>query len=177
MALASGTAIGWAAVNVPVESLTLGDWIRSLSWLAVASLSPLLGAVALARTAPLPSFQSVLGRQRPRDPVALLLGALLIALTLLAVQAALGFVFNPRYRDFPFAPLTAAAAPFLLVAVLQGGAQGVRPAAESLAGATLALSAVYIVLNETLANWQAVWFCAGLFALALTLWRARDAPG
>jgi exo-beta-1,3-glucanase (GH17 family) len=177
MALTSGTAIGWAAANVPVESLTLGDWIRSLSWLVVATLLPLLSAVALAKAVPLPSFQRMLGRQRPRDPVALLLGALLIALTLLAVQAALGFVFNPRYRDFPFAPLTAAAVPFLLLAVLQGGSQGVRPAAESVAAATLALSSVYIVLNETFANWQAIWFCAGLIALALTLWRARDVPG
>ena len=31
----------------------------------------------------------------------------------LAVQAALGLVFDPRYRDFPFAPLTGAAVPLL----------------------------------------------------------------
>ncbi len=177
IAFASGTVIGWAAANVPVESLTIGDWIRSLSWVAVALLSPILGAVALAKKAPLPSFQRMLGRERPRDPVMLLLGVLLIALTVLAVQAALGFVFNPRYRDFPFTPLTAAAVPFLLLTVLQARAQGARPAAESVAAAALVLSAVYIVFNETLANWQAVWFCAGLLALALTLWRARDAPG
>lgn len=177
IALASGTAIGWAIANVPVESLALGDWIRSLSWAAVALLAPILSAVALAKAVPLPSFQHILGRQRPRDPVVLLLGALLIALTVLAVQGALGFVFNPRYRDFPFAPLTAAAVPFLLLAVLQGGDRGIRPAAESVAAATLVLSAIYIVFNETPANWQAVWFCAGLAALALTLWRVRGAPG
>jgi exo-beta-1,3-glucanase (GH17 family) len=62
MALASGTAIGWAAANVPVESLTLGDWIRSLSWLVVAALSPLLCAVALTKAVRLPSFQRMLGR-------------------------------------------------------------------------------------------------------------------
>ena len=33
----------------------------------------------------------------------------------------------------------------------------------------LALCAVYIVLNETFANWQALWFCAGLLALAVSL--------
>jgi hypothetical protein len=43
--------------------------------------------------------------------------------------------------------------------------------------ATLAGAAVYIVLNEGLANWQALWFAAGLIALSLTLARARDAPG
>jgi hypothetical protein len=42
--------------------------------------------------------------------------------------------------------------------------------------AVLALSALYIVLNETVANWQALWFCAGLGALVLTLGLARDAP-
>jgi hypothetical protein len=38
--------------------------------------------------------------------------------------------------------------------------------------ATLMLSAIYIVLNEGVANWQACWFGAGLSALAVTLVRA-----
>ena len=46
---------------------------------------------------------------RPRRSLALLLGAALIVLAVLSVQAALGLVFDPRYRDFPFAPLTGAA--------------------------------------------------------------------
>jgi hypothetical protein len=42
----------------------------------------------------------------------------------------------------------------------------------------LGLSAIYIVVNESLANWQALWFCAGLVALGVTtLGQARDAPG
>jgi hypothetical protein len=36
---------------------------------------------------------------------------------------------------------------------------------------------VYIVFNESFANWQSLWFCGALIALALTLARARDAPG
>ena len=61
-----------------------------------------------------PAFASVLGPRpdRVRDPLALALGLLLIALTVLAVQSALALSFDPRYRDFPFAPLTAAAVPF-----------------------------------------------------------------
>jgi hypothetical protein len=51
------------------------------------------------------------------------------------------------------------------------------PAAEKTMAVTLALSAVYIVGNESVANWQALWFSAGLLALALTLVQARDAPG
>jgi hypothetical protein len=41
----------------------------------------------------------------------------------------------------------------------------------------LALSAGYIVFNEGFANWQSVWFCAGLIGLAVMLARARVAPG
>jgi hypothetical protein len=48
--------------------------------------------------------------------------------------------------------------------------------AESAAAALLVLCAGYTFFNETFANWQAVWFCAGLIALAVSLARARDAP-
>ena len=32
--------IGWTIENVPLESLTLGDWLRSLAWAAVALMAP-----------------------------------------------------------------------------------------------------------------------------------------
>jgi hypothetical protein len=35
---------------------------------------------------------------------------------------------------------------------------------------------VYIAINETVANWQALWLCAGFAGLAVNLSRARDAP-
>jgi glucan 1,3-beta-glucosidase len=54
---------------------------------------------------------------------------------------------------------------------------GFRPAAETLAAAVLAVCAVYIAINETFANWQALWLCAGLIGLAITLTRTRAAPG
>jgi hypothetical protein len=121
----------------------------------------------------------LLGRspQRPQDLLVLTLGILLIALSVLSVQGALGLVFDPRYRDFPFAPLIGAAAPFLLL----GGASRPNrwlkaPAAETVAAATLAAAAVYIVLNEGLANWQASWFSAGVLAVALILVQERVAP-
>src|SRR5215831_11131375 len=108
-AVVSGPLIGWTVANVPLESLTVGDWLRSLAWAGVALTAPVVGAAALASGASAPSFAQILGRaaQRPRDVVALSLGILLIALAVLSVQAALGLVFDPRYRDFPFAPLTA----------------------------------------------------------------------
>src|SRR6201988_3670114 len=36
IALVSGTLIGWTVENVPLESLTVGDWLRSLAWAAPA---------------------------------------------------------------------------------------------------------------------------------------------
>ncbi len=183
VAIVSGTLIGWTIENVPLQSLTLGDWLRSLAWAAVALISPIMAAAALASGASPPSFARILGRraQRPHVGVALWLGILLIALAVLSVQAALGLVFDPRYRDFLFAPLTGAVVPFLLLAKRKLFPTWWRPmsapAAETAMAATLAASAGYIIANESLANWQAMWFAAALLALAFTLLQARDAPG
>jgi glucan 1,3-beta-glucosidase len=190
-AAVAGALIGWTAEKVPIESLTVGDWTRSLAWAAVAVLAPVVGAAALASQTGVPRFAQVLGRRPDRvsNALALALGALLVVLTVLAVEAALGLVFDPRYRDFPFPALTGALVPFLVMTmspVMKRSSdiktfwprlRGLRPGAETVAAATLALSAVYILINETLANWQAAWFCAALLGLALILLPARDAPG
>jgi exo-beta-1,3-glucanase (GH17 family) len=180
IAIVSGMLIGWTVENVPLESLTAGDWLRSLAWAAVAMLAPVAVASAMAAGKRAPSFARILGRrtERVRDGVELLLGSLLIVLAVLSAQAAFGLVFDPRYRDFPFAPLTGAVVPFLLLAFsttwrLRPNA----PAAETAMAVPLALSALYIAFNESFANWQALWLCAGLIALTCTLLRARDAPG
>ena len=98
-------------------------------------------------------------------------------LVVLAVQAALGLVFNPRYRDFPFTALTGAAVPFVVLMTALADARRTfartpkpwrRPRWRS--------CAIYIALSETFANWQALWFCAGLMALALSLLPGRAAP-
>jgi exo-beta-1,3-glucanase (GH17 family) len=206
MAFVSGTLIGWTLENIPIESLSVGTWVRSLAWAAVALMAPVAGAAAVTSGMTMPSFASILGRkaQRPRQPLALVLGALLIALAVLAMQAALGLDFDPRYRDFPFAPLSGGAFPLLVVSVLRhchlvtghsrkvatqfvsseteipppAALSGRYATAEVATAAMLGLSAIYIVFNETLANWQALWFCAGLIALAVTLLRrVPDAPG
>jgi phage tail protein X len=46
-----------------------------------------------------------------------------------------------------------------------------------MAAAVLAGSALFIALNEGLANWQAMLFAALLLVLALTCLRAKAAPG
>jgi glucan 1,3-beta-glucosidase len=99
-----------------------------------------------------------------------------MALTVLAVHSALTLSFDPRYRDFPFTALTAAAVPFLLLSFTRRPA-GLRARAETVAGGVLALCAIFIVWNETLANWQALWFAGALALLAFNLLRVRDAPG
>jgi glucan 1,3-beta-glucosidase len=142
---------------------------------AVAIAGPLAGAAALAAGNATPSFAAVMGRGWRGDALMRVLGLVFVAVSVIAAQSALGFVFNPRYRDFPFAPLTAAALPFL--ALMLNRPDGAGQIAERATAAVLALSAVYIVLNEGFANWQAVWFCAALAALAFTLFRARGAPG
>jgi exo-beta-1,3-glucanase (GH17 family) len=176
-ATGAGILIGWAIANVPLESLGVGGWLRSLSLAGLAVAIPPAGAAALARGIPLPSFAGVLAERWRRDRLRPALGTLLILLTVLAIVVALGLVFDPRYRDFPFAPLTAAAMPFLVLAVLTAAPAGRRGTAELAVAALLGVSAVYILFNEGVANWQAMWFCAALAGLVVILLRVRDAPG
>ena len=89
---------------------------------------------------------------------------------------ALGLVFDPRYKDFPFAPLTAAVVPFLLHTRDDAAADRRSAGAAGMCRRRLlALSVPYIVLNESFANWQSLWLCAALLALAVSLARVRDA--
>ena len=178
IAFAGGSTIGWAVANVPLESLMVGDWIRAIGWTAVALVAPVAAAVAVVEGRTPPTVDRMLGRAplRPRDLLALVLGTVVIALTVLTVQAALGLVFDPRYRDFPFAPLTAAAVPLVFVVAWEAKLRAIRPGAETAIAITLIACAIYIVINESFANWQSLWFCAGVLAFALTLLQARAAP-
>jgi exo-beta-1,3-glucanase (GH17 family) len=176
MALVSGSLIGWTVENVAQESLALGGWLRSLAWASVALLLPILAAGALGSGKNVPTFAQIIARRAapPCEGLELAIGILLIALALLAVPAALGLVFDPRYRDFSFAPLTGAVMPLLFLAKWR--LRPKAPAAELVMAAILGISAIYIILNEGFANWQACWFAAGLSALAFILLRAPAAP-
>jgi exo-beta-1,3-glucanase (GH17 family) len=178
LAFLPAVLFGWTLETVPVESFSAGSWLRSVAFAVVAAAAPIVCAAACACGRPAPAFAVFVGRSgRRRDGLDWALGATSIALMLLAVEAALGLVFDPRYRDIPFAPLTGATVPFLALLFLVPRPSGARPAAETMAATALALSAGYTVVNESFANWQSVWFCAGLLALAFTLIMARDAPG
>lgn len=176
-ATVAGIFAGLAIERMPVESLGAGGWIRSYALLLLALIAPLAASAALMREAvALPSFAAVLRSLRPHinDRLVVALGLLLVALTVLTLQVALGLVFDPRYKDFPYAPLSAAIVPFLLLSLIRGG-KGKRGAAETVAATTLILSAIYVVFNESFANWQSLWFCALIVALAFILFRSKDA--
>ena len=160
-----------------MESFSFGSWLRSLAFAATAAAAPIVCAVACAVGRAPPRFAALLGRSgERRDGIDWALGGTLVALMLVSVEGALGLVFDPRYRDIPFAPLTAAAVPFLVLLASTPRPTGSRAIAETVAAAVLALSAAYIVLNERFSNWQSVWFCAGLIGLAFILERTRGAP-
>jgi glucan 1,3-beta-glucosidase len=103
------------------------------------------------------------------------LGFIFILTTLVACETALGLVFDPRYRDFTFAPLTMAVLPYvLLVSLNRSRISRSRPVAETVFAGLLAMSATYIVFNEGHENWQSLWTCAAYLTLAVTLWLARS---
>jgi glucan 1,3-beta-glucosidase len=171
-----GVLIGWTIENVVIASLGIGGWLRSIALALIAATAPVAAAAGLVLNRPLPSFAEIIGPKavRSRDPLVCLMGALLIALSALAVQSALSLVFDPRYRDFPFTSLTGAAVPFVLLGLVAPRV-GSRPLAESAAAATLMLCAIVVVWNETIANWQALWFGLSLLLVAVSLVRARVA--
>jgi exo-beta-1,3-glucanase (GH17 family) len=173
-ATGAGILLGIAADKMYYESYGFGGWLQWGALLAAGIASPLLGANALMSGRGLPTFLDLLG---PRDGkrrtfLTVLLGLTLVVTTLIAAQTALGFVFDPRYRDFPFASLTMAVVPFAIL-MLNRPQKGVRPIAEAVFAGLLTISAVYTLLNEGRDNWQAVWTCTIYFLLAVTLWRAR----
>ena len=62
---------------------------------------------------------------------------------MIGTETALGFVFDPRYRDFPFASLTMAVVPFPLM-LLNRPKEGVRPIAEAVFAGVFTACALYI---------------------------------
>jgi exo-beta-1,3-glucanase (GH17 family) len=174
-ATAAGILLGVATDKMFYESYGFGGWLRWGALLAAAVASPLLGANALMSGRALPTFLELLGPRdaRTKSALSMMLGAVLVVTTLIGAETALGFVFDPRYRDFPFAALTMAVVPFSSLMLLNRPQEGVRPIAEAVFAGVLAAGAFYTVFNEGPNNWQSLWTCAIYFLLAITLWRAR----
>ncbi|WP_249140622.1 MULTISPECIES: beta-(1-6) glucans synthase [Bradyrhizobium] len=173
-ATAGGILLGVAFDKMYYESYGWGGWLQWGALLAAGILSPIFCSQALVSGRGLPTFLELLG---PRDgrkwsKLSVALGLTLAVTAVIASETALGFVFDPRYRDFPFASLTMAVVPFAMLLVNRPQS-GVRPIAEAIFAGLLALSAIYVLLNEGRENWQSLWTCTIYLVLAFTLWRAR----
>ena len=180
-ATAGGILLGVATDKMLYESYGFGGWLGWGALLAAGIVSPLLCANALMAGRGLPTFLELIGPRelRTRSVLSVLLGVTLLVTTLIAAETALGFVFDPRYKDFPFAALTMAVVPFACLAALNRPQAGARPVAEAVFAGLLTVAALYTGFNEGPDNWQSLWTCATYFLLAITLWQARGAqiPG
>ncbi len=174
-ATTAGILLGVAADKMFYESYGFGGWLGWGALLTAAIASPMLCAHAAMSGRSLPTFLELLGPrdERARSALTMILGLALVVTTLIGSETALGFAFDPRYRDFPFAALTMAVVPFSTLMLLNRPQEGVRPIAEAVFAGLLAGAALYTVFNEGSDNWQSLWTCAVYFLFAVTLWRAR----
>jgi hypothetical protein len=122
-----------------------------------------------------PTFLELLGPKdyRTSSVLAIMHGWILIVTIVIGTETALGFMFDPREKDFPFAALTMAAVPFAAMTQLNGPKKGIRPMAEAIFAGVFLVAAIYAALSEGPDNWQSLWTCAAYILLAVTLWRAR----
>jgi exo-beta-1,3-glucanase (GH17 family) len=176
-ATAAGILLGLAGDKMLYESYGFGGWLQWGLLLAAGVAAPLLSANALMSGRALPTFLELIGPRegRTRSVLTMALGLTLILTTVIAAETALGFAFDPRYRDFPFAALTMAVLPFSALMLLNRPQSGTRPIAEAAFAGLLVAAALYTVVNEGPENWQSLWTCALYFLLGVTLWQARAA--
>jgi exo-beta-1,3-glucanase (GH17 family) len=176
-ATSAGILLGVAVDKMLYESYGIGGWLCWGALLAAGITAPMLSAHAVMSGRSLPTFLELLGPRPSRtgSVMTALLGIALLVATLIGTETALGFVFDPRYRDFPFAALTMAAVPFATLMLVNRPQKGVRPVAEAVFAALLAGSALYIGFNEGPDNWQSLWTCAIYLTFGVTLWQARAA--
>jgi glucan 1,3-beta-glucosidase len=178
VATTAGCLLGIAADKMFYESYGVGGWLQWGALLAAGVVASVLGANAQVSGRSLPAFLDMFGpRGAPAEGSRLALsmwclGLSLAVTALIACETALGFVFDPRYHDFPYASLTMAVVPFACL-LLNRPQAGPRPIAESVFAGLLSISALYVGFNEGRDNWQSLWTCAGYLLLAFTLWRAR----
>jgi len=175
-ATTGGVVLGVSAEQLLYESYGVGDpLMRGL--LLVAGLTALLmssNAVMSGRA--LPTFMELMHQHERRTlsfPT-MVLGLALAVTTLIAVENALAFVFDPRWRDFQFAGLAMAAVPFWALALLNRPNSGARPLAETVFATLLAAATIYVTFNEGFNNWQSLWTSMVYVLLIATLWQARS---
>jgi exo-beta-1,3-glucanase (GH17 family) len=176
-ATAAGCLLGVAGDKLFYEGYGFGGWLKWGLLLAAGMAAPLLSANALMSGRALPTFLELIGPRegRTRSVLTMALGLALIVTTVIAAETALGFTFDPRYRDFPYAALTMAVLPFWMLMLLNRPQSGTRPIAEAAFAGLLVGAALFTAVNEGPDNWQSLWTCALYFLLGVTLWQARGA--
>ena len=174
-ATTAGILFGVAAQKMFYESYGAGSWLVSGALLGAATASPVFGANALMSGRAPPTFLELLGPKdyRTLSGLATMHGLAWLVTIVIGTETAFGLVFDPRYKDFPFAALTMAAVPFAAMTLLDRPTKGIRPMAESIFAGVFLVAAIYTGLNEGPDNWQSLWTCAAYMLLAVTLWRAR----
>lgn len=177
IALGAGLVFGWAVLGLPMEPPEPGDRLRSAGMIVLSLLVPMAAAGAVARSAPLGSLAIALNAplRRGLDAWTILLAILFAATLVAAIHVALGLVFDPRYKDFQLALLCGPVVALAVVALVKEPAKPLPSVAEWVAAFVLVGSAVFVVFNEGIANWQALWFGGLLLVLALTAYQATPA--
>ena len=176
-ATTSGALLGVAADKMFYESYGFGGWLRWGALLAAGVAAPLLCANAVMSGRAPPTFLELLGPRegRAHSVLTVLLGMTLIVAVLVGAETALGFVFDPRYKDFPFAALTMATLPMAFLTLLNRPQEGARPISEAVFAGLFVAAALFTAVNEGSSNWQAMWTSSVYFLLGVTLWQARGA--
>ena len=176
-ATTGGILLGLGAEKAFYESYGFAGWLNQGLLLAAAIVLPLLCANALMAGRPLPAILELVGPRegRTRSVAALVLGFALMVTTLVAVEIALGLVFDPRSRDFPFAGLTMAVVPIWTVTLLNCRKSGIRAVTEAVFAGLFVAAALYVFLNEGAGNWQSQWTAAAFFLFGAALWPPRSA--
>ena len=176
-ATVGGILLGVAVDKLLYESYGFGIWLKWSSLLAAGIAAPLLSANAMMSGRALPTFLELFGPRdsRTKSILTILLGVTLLVTTIVGAETALGFVFDARYKDFPFAAMTMAVVPFCGLMLLNRPQSGARPIAEVVFAGLFTIAALYTGFNEGPGNWQSLWTCAIYLVLGFTLWQGRAA--
>jgi glucan 1,3-beta-glucosidase len=171
VASVAGCAIGLAVHMHAIGARTPLELGRATVYLLLSAAGPVIAAAAVIQGISPVSFARLMGRPVSRTRLETWLGSMLAALSVLSVFLALGLVFDPRYREFATSTLIGPVAGFLALALVVPRTGSV--VSERVFAAVLALSAIVIVVQEKVSNWESLLFAGLLLTLAGTLFLAR----
>jgi hypothetical protein len=123
----------------------------------------------------LPAFVELFGPPdiRVRIPSMLILGNMVMVVTLLVTETALGLVADPRRRDFPYGEMAMAVVAIWTVRLLNPPRADTSRYSEAIFANLLVAAALFISCHEGLHNWQALLTSAACVALGMALWSPR----